>query len=84
LRDPEKNRLDLRTGTLYLSQIFNWYRPEFEAAAGSVLDFVLPYLSKQDQAYLRQNRTQVQIEFLEYDWRLNEPDSGSQELGNRE
>ena len=55
--------------TLYLSQIFNWYEKDFTSEQSSLIDFVLPYLSKDDQQFLKKNK--IKIKFLEYDWNLN-------------
>ncbi len=70
INDLSKNRLDRECGVLYLSKIFDWYREDFEAAAGgSLTRYVARYLSNTDVAYLKAHS--VSIEFLDYDWRLN-------------
>jgi len=67
LADPTKNRFDATTNTLYLSSIFKWFRPDFEAAAGSLPAYVGRYLSDP-----RATAPGVRIEFLDYDWSLND------------
>ena len=65
LADRGKNRWGA-DGTLELSSIFDWYRNDFVAAAGSV------------QAYVARHWTQgpkptasTPLRFLLYDWSLN-------------
>lgn len=65
LNDGTKNRYDAATRTLYLSSIFDWFHEDFEAAAGSVPAFVARYLDAKPDP-------DVRVEFLEYDWRLND------------
>lgn len=61
---PEKNKL-------MLSQIFHWYSRDF-GGREAIIDFLLQYLDNDDKsAWLKQNRQQVEIEYLFYDWNLN-------------
>jgi len=69
INNPAKNRLDRKSKTLYLSQIFNWYKNDFAGEKGSLLEYVLPFLSESDREFLQTN--DVEIAFLPYDWRLN-------------
>jgi Protein of unknown function, DUF547 len=71
LADPSKNRFDPTTNTLYLSSIFKWFRTDFEAAAGSLPAYVGRYRSDP-----RATAPAVRIEFLDYDWSLNEQREG--------
>ncbi len=57
---------------VYLSAIFKWFREDFETRAGSLIDFILPYLPPQDRAVLDRRRNDVSIRFLPYDWSLND------------
>src|SRR5262249_4291100 len=68
LRDPTKNRVESAARTLYLSKIFDWFRGDFERAAGSLPAFIAPYLH--DGVVIPPD---ARIEFLDYDWRLNDP-----------
>jgi uncharacterized protein DUF547 len=63
LHDPAKNRVDAAKKTLYLSSIFKWFRPDFEAAAGSLPAYVARYVD---------SGTDFAVEFLDYDWSLND------------
>lgn len=69
INNPKKNYLDRKNKIMYLSQIFNWYQKDFVPESQSILKFVKPYLSKDDQAFLEANR--VEVKYLDYDWRLN-------------
>ncbi|MGE0336395.1 MAG: DUF547 domain-containing protein [Gammaproteobacteria bacterium] len=66
LGDHTRNRVDRETGTLYLSTIFKWFRPDFETR-GSLGAFVAPYLDLHAS-----DIANFEIEFLNYDWSLNE------------
>ncbi len=59
--DPAKNEL-------YLSKLFDWFAGDFEYAAGSVLDFLRPYLDDQGRAFLDKK---PEIKYIHYDWALN-------------
>ena len=61
---------------VYLSSIFQWFRKDFEGRAGSLIDFVAPYVSPQDRAVLQRHRADVSIRFLAYDWSLNDSGPG--------
>jgi len=69
LGDASKNRFDAAAKTLYLSAIFDWFAADFRAAAGSVQAFVAPYMGDPRAA-----EPGVRIEFLDYDWSLNDRD----------
>lgn len=66
LGDPSKNRFDAAGRTLYLSSIFKWFREDFEKSAGSLKVYVARYLGAEVA------EPDVEIEFLDYDWSLNE------------
>jgi hypothetical protein len=67
----EKNRFDSTTGTLWLSPIFKWYRDDFTDSAGSLTDYVKPFLPKEVRGAIDQS-SKVQVRYTGYDWRLNE------------
>jgi hypothetical protein len=69
LRDPARNRYDPASRTLSLSRIFEWFRGDFEGAAGTIPAFVERYADERTAEELR--RGGVRVEFLEYDWALN-------------
>jgi hypothetical protein len=71
LADPSKNRFDAAANTLFLSAIFDWFRADFESVAGTLPGYVTRYLSDP-----RAGAAGVRIEFLDYDWSLNERQGG--------
>jgi len=60
-----------RPPVLELSLVFKWFKDDFRKSAGSVLEFVLPYLPAKARESLRARKNEVRIIFLDYDWRLN-------------
>lgn len=67
LADATRNRIDPATTTLRLSSIFKWFRGDFEDAAGSLPAFVARFAP--DGGAITPD---WQVEFLDYDWRLND------------
>jgi hypothetical protein len=49
---------------LKLSKIFKWYASDFEATAGSVIQFINPYTDKQIS-------TDADVSYKDYSWKLN-------------
>lgn len=78
LADPERG---LRFGderglfgtshVLRLSRIFDWFEDDFERD-GTRLDFVLRFAPERAVAYVREHRDDLDVEFLDYDWSLND------------
>jgi len=66
INNPAKMRYDEASKTLYCSKIFKWYEADFVAQAGSVIDYIQPYLNPQKIA------ADAKIEYLPYDWSLNQ------------
>jgi hypothetical protein len=71
LNDPTKNRIDPARKTLHLSSIFKWFRGDFEAGT-SLTAYVARYLDAG-----RTDLAAYDIEFLDYDWALNDRQGGS-------
>ncbi len=83
LADPLKFRIDKEGGVVYLSSIFKWYGDDFiseySPVSGfdglnkkekAVVNYVMQYISDSDKAYLKNGN--YDIEYLDYDWSLNE------------
>ena len=78
LSDRSRNRYDVQTGIVELSQLFDWYREDFEKGHrgfASLQDLVAKYADQladnaEDRARLRSKS--VPIRFIEYDWSLND------------
>jgi hypothetical protein len=70
VRDPHRNRFDAGARTFHASEIFKWFREDFERGGGSLAAFLSRYADRPAAAALRSG--DARIEFLEYDWSLNE------------
>lgn len=70
INDRTRNRFDRERRIAYLSKIFDWFSEDFINHSGSVLAYIVPFLSDPDLANdIRRNS--YTIEFLDYDWSLN-------------
>lgn len=74
LRDNSRNRFDMKTGTYFVSRIFDWYQEDFEKYAGGVKAFLVRYAEKTGKypaevTYVKQNN--FGIDYFPYDWSLN-------------
>lgn len=82
LSDRTRNRLE--GNALKVSSIFKWYRGDFEKGwrgADSLAGFFVLYrqpLDLDDSAVSRLKAGKMEIDFLDYDWRLNSKDSRKQ------
>jgi len=71
LKRPEKGlRVDRAAAEVTLSPIFDWFEDDFEAAGG-VMAFVTRYAPPADRAWLREHGARADVEYFDYDWRLN-------------
>ncbi len=71
--DTNKNRYDAAAGVLYLSKIFDWYESDFGASREAMARAVLPYFPATARNAAAEARNGFpDIEFLDYDWSLNE------------
>lgn len=75
LSDRQRNRY--QDGTLWVSSIFDWYREDFVAAAGSLGAWLAAHgdtlgVPAASRPALRDD--QLEIDFLKYDWSLNGED----------
>lgn len=76
LMDTSRNRI--KRNTIELSSIFKWYRKDFEKGwlgYHSLEDFLLAHaqtLGLSQSMITQLQRGDIDIEFLDYDWRLNE------------
>lgn len=80
--NPQKFKIDRNSNKVYLSKIFDWYGQDFQEPFKtsqyknvnekyrSILNFSSQYLSDTDVQYLQSQS--YTIEFLDYDWSLNE------------
>lgn len=72
LLDPERNRFHKERSTLELSPIFKWYSEDFVKYNSGVKNFVANRLTSDQSLKTILKRPQTTIEYLDYDWTLNE------------
>ena len=75
VNDPTRNQFDRQHKLARLSMIFYWFREDFEAHSGSLINYVKRYVADPDLARDLE-AIPYKVEFLEYDWRLNGPPPG--------
>lgn len=66
LRDETRNRLDLKSRTLEISKIFDWFKEDFKP---TVQEFVAPFLT--DDPALQAQLKNFKVKYTNYDWALN-------------
>jgi hypothetical protein len=77
-------RYDAEQRTLHLSAIFDWYEEDFlnwleHTSAGkdlTIVDYLLDYLDEKTAAQIRKDRDTLNIDYLVYDWELNDQKGG--------
>jgi Protein of unknown function, DUF547 len=69
ISDKTRNSFDAATGEIKVSKIFDWYSKDFESWGGGVSKVLAKFGDDQVRAALAKNK---KIEFLDYDWKLNE------------
>jgi len=83
MSNPKKFRIDREENTVYVSPIFDWFGEDFKAGyvpdsgfgkfgdtERAVLNFASQYVSAEARSYLASG--DYSIEYLEYDWSLNQ------------
>ncbi len=71
LKDTLRNRIDLKTKTIYISKIFDWYKDDFTKSAGTLEQYLAQYIDDETIKRMLLNN-EFKIEYLDYDWNLNE------------
>lgn len=66
---PEKNRLEVATETLWLSPIFKWFGDDFTKDGRTVPEFAASFFGEADAKSLRVGN--FKVKFTDYDWSLN-------------
>ena len=69
--DPERNRFDREKGRLQLSEIFKWFKDDFERDAGSVKEYVARFAAAEDADFIEK----AKVRYIDYDWDLNDAPS---------
>jgi len=70
--DKSKNKFDVQTKTAYLNKILDWYDNDFGKDKREILIYVSQYLDENLAKYIKDNLNEWQIDYLSYDWDLNE------------
>ncbi len=73
LKDQTRNELNKKNHTLSLSQIFRWYRDDFENSKklGPLAKFILTYFPFTEEEKKEYASGKYDLKFLEYNWDLN-------------
>ncbi|MGH8552091.1 MAG: DUF547 domain-containing protein, partial [Methylococcales bacterium] len=82
--EPRNFRVDIPAKRVYLSSILDWYRDDFvnwyadrfQDSEPTLLKFVALYLDDRQRAKLNALPPDVSVEFVRYDWGLNEQKRG--------
>lgn len=78
LADTSRNRFDAASGKLQVSKIFDWYGKDFEKGHQGFSSLKVTFgryagqLAKTTEAQERIRQGDYKLEFLDYDWRLND------------
>ena len=83
MNDARRNLIEIETGAVRLSKIFDWFGEDFAGAAdgqpalrrsagkhAGVLAFIAPYLPEAKKRALLSG--DLRVAFLPYDWALND------------
>jgi hypothetical protein len=70
LRSPQKNRVDAKSGTLYLSRIFDYYREDFGATDAAIARYVARFYPEGPEKQLLVSG-KAKLVNTDYDWTLN-------------
>ena len=68
VNDPDRNVIDPANDRLRLSEIFKWFKEDFERDAGSVREYLIRFASPETAEFLREKK----IRYLDYSWKLND------------
>ncbi len=64
--------IDKKNKQIHLSRIFKWYDRDFGKTRAERLRLIVSYLyDEEDRIYLEQHTDDIDIHYLDYDWRLN-------------
>jgi len=72
LNDNDRNYFDPATSTLHFSSIFKWYGSDFDKKHGSAQRFAAPFIADSEGQAATIAAESTAIEFLPYDWSLND------------
>ncbi|CAM9192830.1 unnamed protein product [Choristocarpus tenellus] len=83
LRNTKKGlSLNKSTGVLTLSKIFQWFANDFiKTGQSSVVEYLLPFIPSEDQAWIAENKDKIKLEYFDYNWSLNGISPGEKGTG---
>lgn len=70
LRSPRKNRVDAKSGTLYLSRIFDYYKEDFGTTDAAIARYVARFYPEGPEKQLLVSG-KAKLVSTDYDWTLN-------------
>jgi hypothetical protein len=76
MANPRALQIDDAGTTLHVTSYFDWYSGDFEAEAGDIVDYILRYAPDEKAAWIRANRSDIRVQFMDYDWTLNDQSKG--------
>ncbi len=66
-------KISPKEGTVFISQIFKWYKIDFGGSDSAFIDLLLKLLDDgEKKTFLQQNRDRIRIRYQPYDWNLNQ------------
>jgi len=72
LQDTRRNTYDPKTSKLMLSEIFDWFKDDFDAVHGSVAAFIAPMMTADAAEQEKIRSGKAAVEYFPYDGALNE------------
>lgn len=76
LARPRALRIDREAGVLHVSRYFDWYADDFRSDSGTIVDYLLQYAPEETAGWIREHRDGLRVEFMDYDWTLNDQAGG--------
>ena len=76
MASPRALHIDDDNVILWVTSYFDWYGGDFEVKAGSIIDYILAHAPTDKAAWIREHRDAMQVEFIDYDWTLNDQVKG--------
>jgi len=76
MASPRALYIDDDNVILWVSSYFDWYGGDFEAKAGSIIDYILGHAPTDKAAWIREHRDTMRVQFIDYDWTLNDQVKG--------
>ena len=76
MASPRALYIDDDNVILWVSSYFDWYGGDFEVKAGSIIDYILAHAPTDKAAWIREHRGTMRVQFIDYDWTLNDQAKG--------